>query len=56
MRLRFIGTDGSMNLNHGKVYDVKVTSHKEYIWVKIGLFWQCPYSSPQTFADNWEKE
>lgn len=56
MRLRFIGADGSMNLVHGKVYDARVTVRKGYIWVKIGLFWRCPYSSQQAFANNWEIE
>lgn len=54
MRLRFIGADGSMNLKHGNVYNVKVSSRSGYIYVKIGCSWRCPYSSPKTFADNWE--
>lgn len=64
MYLRFIGANGSMRLNHGAVYDVKVKTKNNNIWVKIPMFefrekvlgvWECPYSSPQSFSANWEK-
>lgn len=64
MLLKFIGADGSMKLNHGQVYNVAVVADDEYIWVKMPRFefrerifgvWKCPYSSPQTFAENWSK-
>lgn len=60
MNLKFIGTDGSMGLRHGEVYDVLVSCmfRENYIFVK----WldgfetrQCPYSSPAAFAANWAK-
>lgn len=58
MKLRFVGKDGSMGLTHNKVYDVTVKSSYGFMWVS----WSggnCPYSSPDTFAQNWtstEKE
>lgn len=58
MRLKFIGADGSMGLKHGKVYSVNICSSSAYIWVEWrGIFGDkraCPYSSPATFAANWE--
>ena len=58
MYLKFIGEDGSMGLSHGRIYDVQVKTKNNYIWVIIPniLFdvWKCPYSSPQSFAKNWE--
>lgn len=60
MNLKFIGTDGSMGLKHGEVYDVLIHClfRDSYILVK----WldgyetrQCPYSSPAAFAANWAK-
>jgi hypothetical protein len=52
MYLKFVGKDGSMGLTHGKVYNVKIESDRRYIWVYWGDK-RCPYSSPQSFADNW---
>lgn len=57
MELKFIGTDGSMGLEHGKVYDVNIQSKKGFIWVEVknGIFkkWKCPYESPQSLSANW---
>lgn len=64
MYLKFIGADGSMRLTHGKVYDVRIETKNDCIWVIIPKFefrdkifgvWKCPYSSPQSFSANWEK-
>lgn len=64
MWLKFIGANGSMGLTNGEVYDVKVKTKKDYIWVTMSGFelrdkvwgvWECPYSSPQSFAANWAK-
>lgn len=48
-----------MGLKHGKTYSVRVETHDGYIWVIwgfIGMYYKsCPYSSPQTFAENWAK-
>ena len=64
IKLRFIGADGSMRLQHGKVYNIRLKTKNNYIWVIIPNFefrhmsfwnWRCPYSSPQTFAANWER-
>jgi hypothetical protein len=63
MRLRFIGANGSMGLTNGKVYEVQVNSvEKLYLGCNFGLefsektfgTWKCPYSSPESFAANWE--
>lgn len=55
MYLKFIGEDKSMELQHGSIYKVKVTSYKNLILVWWGLGQQCPYASPQSFAANWVK-
>lgn len=55
MRLKFIGTDGSMGLTHGKTYTVQIYSAGGYIYVDWGMN-RCPYGSPQDVADNWKKE
>jgi len=48
-----------MGISNGRIYDVRVKTKKDYILVEIPnvLFgaWKCPYSSPQSFAANWEK-
>jgi hypothetical protein len=48
-----------MGLSRGRVYDVKLKTTNNNIWVIIPniLFgaWKCPYSSPQSFAANWEE-
>lgn len=52
MILKFIGKNGSMGLIHGQKYNISIKNNGEYIWV----YWQtgsCPYSSPQSFAENW---
>jgi len=58
MHLRFVGKDKSMGLSRGRVYDVRIKTTNNNIWVIIPniLFgaWKCPYSSPQSFAANWE--
>lgn len=63
MYLRFIDKQGSMRLDHGRVYDVIIKTKGEYIYVIIPTFefrdkvfrrWECPYSSPQTLSENWE--
>ena len=58
MKLRFIGADGSMGLKHGEVYKVRLGNTWAHIIVDImdedGYSMLCPYSSPQSFAKNWE--
>jgi hypothetical protein len=53
MKLRFIGTDGSMGLRKGRIYNVTIYDKLNHIVVawSNGL---CPYNSPQTLAKNWE--
>ncbi len=62
--LRFIGENGSMGLERGRVYAVKMLTFRGYFWV----IWtphrpwptsgepprSCPYGSVQAFANNWE--
>lgn len=59
MILTFVGKDGSMNLKHGKKYNVEIKSGHKVICVywkdMFGRQCVCPYSSPQTFAANWTK-
>ena len=64
MLLKFIGADGSMGLQHGKIYNVEVKTEGKYIWVTIFYYeirekiyekWRCPYSSPQTLSANWKR-
>ena len=53
IKLRFIGEDGSMGLRYRKIYKIGIECRLECICV----YWDggfCPYSSPQTFAANWE--
>lgn len=65
MRLRFIGANGSLGLTNGEVYEVQVGSDGNHIWVeipsvqvryseKVSGVWKCAYSSPKSFAANWE--
>ena len=59
MKLRFIGKDGSMNLKHGRVYEiVRIITVANYIYV----MWKdgpgvstrcCPYSSLSALCANW---
>jgi hypothetical protein len=58
MKLRFIGADGSMGLKHGEIYEVNLGNTYALITVywmdKEGYATPCYYSSPQSFAKNWE--
>ena len=62
MKLRFIGVNGSMDLKHGEVYRVIIQSNGDYITVfvdnrdviSVPFPTYIPYSSPQSFAKNWE--
>lgn len=68
MEAKFIGSDGSMGLRHGDVYDITITIDGSYIWVN----WEskeigkailqllggtpscCPYSNEQALRENWD--
>lgn len=55
MKLKFIGKDGSMGLEHGKVYFVQIYTDRGKIYVAWGTgSCRCPYNSPQALAANWE--
>lgn len=57
IKLRFIGTDGSMGLKRGRIYLASVYTTCGYIWVAWGennpnkVY---PYSSLKTLCENWE--
>ena len=57
MVLKFIGTDGSMDLRHGREYEVRVNFLQNIIWVEVnaGFFHKiyCPYETINAFAKNW---
>lgn len=55
MKLVFIGSDGSMGLKHGRKYRVDIYTLNGCIIVDWGTN-SCPYSSPQSLAENWKKE
>ena len=65
MKLRFIGADGSMGLKHGEVYETRPNGRfcDRYFWLDVAhihndghseIIAVGPYSSPQSFAKNWE--
>lgn len=56
MKLKFIGKDGSMGLEHGNTYEVELTSTKLYIvlvWKANHEIFKCPYSSLADLVENW---
>ena len=56
--MKFIGENGSMKLKHGKFYKTKISSRDNLIFVQWFDGWNsgcCPYSSPQSLADNWKR-
>ena len=56
--MRFIGKNGSMGLKAGKVYKTKIFTKGSFIFVQWSNDFStgcCPYSSPQSFALNWER-
>lgn len=59
MLLRYIGRDGSRNLQVGRVYEVKVFTRGNSIrvsWIVPGERGTkyCAYNSPEALAKNWE--
>lgn len=57
IRLRFIGTDGSMGLKRGRIYLASVYTMRGYIcvtWGENNPNKVCPYSSLKTLCENWE--
>jgi len=62
MKMMFIGTDGSMGLRKGYIYNVKVIKGPFFerypIWVEIAnslitTQTKCPYDSFEAFFRNW---
>jgi len=59
MRARFIGTDGSLGLRHGRIYNIKLfPSRYKLLIVQIKTDWisdtVCPYETLMGFYKNWE--
>lgn len=54
MLLRFIGTDGSMGLKRGNIYNCSIATRGNDIWVSWSWLCECPYSSISALAANWE--
>mgnify|MGYP006993708715 CR=1 FL=1 len=68
MEARFIGSDGSMGLSYGKIYNITITKDARYVWVNWeskeigktilqllgGTPSRCPYRNEQTFHENWD--
>lgn len=52
MRLRFIGTDGSMGLRRGQVYRLAVQPFRDGVRIVSPIV--CPYASDAAFWRNWE--
>lgn len=59
MKLRFIGKDGSMNLKHGRVYEIidisapTFTNYIKIMWKDGERLRSCPYSSLSALCANW---
>lgn len=67
MEAKFIGSNGSMGLRYGKVYNITITKDARYIWVKwesngiVETILQllgstpscCPYRNEKTLRENW---
>lgn len=58
MKLRFIGADGSMGLEHGEVKTIAITTskYKDHIavfWYKNGEVHECIYKSLSSMCKNW---
>ena len=58
MRAKFIGTDGSMGIKAGEIFNIKaLPSGIAPILVEIRQgyrIWLCPYNSFESLFENWE--
>lgn len=50
----FVGTDGSMGLTRGESYKCTVKLIDGTIYVQIGYWFSCPYSTLSAFQKNWD--
>lgn len=53
MLLRFIGTDGSMGLRHGRTYRLVINPWKAGVRILAPVV--CPYETQKSFWRNWER-
>ena len=51
MKMRFIGTNGSMGFKTNKIYKVDIKSDKRYVWI-LSKVNNVPYSSIKKLLDN----
>ena len=54
MKAEFIGADGSMGFEKGKIYEVKQLEPIKLIVVSINQNRKCPYSSLENLIANWD--
>lgn len=61
MLLRFVGLNEDYKLKHGLVYDCRIYSKNEYVWVKVKLnslifsnrFVHIPYATIERMYSEW---
>lgn len=56
MKAKFIGRNGSLGLENGKVYDIEAVPSRSWypIQLLIGGKVKCGYRSLETMLQNWE--
>ena len=54
MKLKFTGKDGSMGFKNGCIYDVRLYSSRQFIWIQCGSVC-CPYESLASLLSNWSE-
>jgi hypothetical protein len=53
MRLRFIGTSGSMGLTFGRIYQLSIEPWQDGVRITAPIV--CPYYSQEAFWRNWAR-
>lgn len=55
MKMKFIGKDGSLGYKFGAIYDIKIETIGDYIYVLSEGHLRCPYSSLEKLLENWQE-
>lgn len=59
MKLQYIGSDKSLGLRSGEVYECNIVTIPPHVWVAAqmpgGGYVTCPYSSLRALQDNWQE-